>query len=536
MGRIVNMDEVEALTGDQRFAAYACLDATGTREIYDKLRPQMSEKQERIYKWTMAQLGPAIVMGRRGIKIDQEAQAKAIKELGKACDKAVEAAQQHSLVLEVWDGTQINSGKCQKATRKDGRHKWPAGIPDGPERRCVDCNESRIIAAPYEPGSNDQTAHLLYDLLKIQAPGGKSGERAVDEDSLDTVRRYVAGLKQKHQGVEELIGLILEVRDCVKQLGTLRTPLSPLGRWHATFKPFGTWTGRFSSKRDPFELGANAQNIGEQHRHIFVADPGKRMGYADLKTAESLVAGYLAGDEDYVAAHKGDVHTRMTRLLWPEELPWTGDDKKDKKIAQSNYPDWDQAEGHDYRFQAKRIVHGSTYGQSPYGIARLMHIPVRVASSAQAAFFSAFPRLREWQKYIYARVVEGLPIVTPFSREVTLLGRPWDEHTYKQGLALTPQSAVGDVLNTALFRVYSQHDPDLVWLLAQIHDAILSEWDEKNEDKAIEAIASAMRVELPVRDIYGVTRTCVIGCEMAVGYNWGKKSKSNPRGLEEIKL
>lgn len=536
MGRIVGLEEVEALVGDQRFGAYACLDATGTREIFDKLKPQLTEKQDRVYRWTMAQLGPAIVMGRRGILVDTKARDAAIRDLEIKGDRAVAAAAAHPLVVEVWDGTELNTGKCEKATRKDGRHKWPAGVPDGPERRCTDCGASRIVAAPYEPGSNDQTAHLLYDLLQIQPPGGRSGDRAVDEESIAGIQRWADSLKKKHQGLSELLGLILEVRDCVKQLGTLRTPLSKTDRWHATFKPFGTWTGRFSSKRDPFELGANAQNIGEQHRHIFVADPGKRMGYSDLKTAESLVAGYLAGDEAYIEAHKGDVHTRMTRLLWPKELPWTGDDKKDKELAKGTNPPWDQAEGHDYRFQAKRIVHGSTYGQSPYGIARLMHIPVSVASSAQAAFFSAFPRLREWQKSIYARVVEGLPIATPFFREVTLLGRPWDEHTYKQGLALVPQSTVGDVLNTALFRVYAQHDPDLIWLLAQIHDAILSEWDEKREDQAIEALVNAMRVETPIKDIHGVTRTCVIGCEIAVGWNWGKRSKSNPRGLEEIKL
>jgi DNA polymerase I-like protein with 3'-5' exonuclease and polymerase domains len=258
------------------------------------------------------------------------------------------------------------------------------------------------------------------------------------------------------------------------------------------------------------------------------------MGYADLKTAESLVCGYLAGDEAYIEAHKGDVHTRMTRLLWPEELPWTGDDKKDKALAKSLCPEWDNVDGHDYRFQAKRIVHGSTYGQSPYGIARLMHIPVQVASKAQGAFFSAFPRLREWQKYIYARVVEGLPIITPFSREVTLLGRPWDEHTYKQGLALTPQSTVGDVLNTALFRVYSRHDPDLIELLAQIHDAILCQWEKALEDKALAAVKECMTVKTPITDIYGTTRTCTIGVEIAVGNNWGKVSKANPGGLEEV--
>lgn len=533
MGLVVGLGEVEGLSGDQRFAAYACLDATGTREIYDKLQPTMSERQEKVYRWTMAQLGPAIVMGRRGIRVDTEARDAAVKDLEARRDTAVLAAQQHPLVKEHWDGTELETGTCPEAKKPGGRHIWSKG-PDTPGRHCTRCGAPRVVAAPYEPGSNDQTAHLLYDLLKIEAPGGKSGERAVDEDSLGRVKRYVQGLKTKHQGVAELIDLVLEVRDCVKQVGTLKMPLSAVGRFHATFKPFGTWTGRFSSRRDPFEIGQNAQNIGEQHRHIFVADPGRRMAYCDLKTAESLVCGYLAGDEEYISAHKGDVHTRMTRLLWPKELPWTGDDKKDKAIAKAHYPEWDQVEGHDYRFQAKRIVHGSTYGQSPYGIARLMHIPVRVAQDAQRAFFSAFPRLREWQRYIYARVVEGLPIVTPFFREVTLLGRPWDEHTYKQGLALTPQSAVGDILNTALFRVYSKHDPDLIELLAQIHDAMLVQWMEEREEKALAALDECMKVSLPIEDIHGTTRVCTIGHEVAVGWNWGKRTEANPRGLEEL--
>lgn len=533
MGYVVGLDKVEELSGDQRFAAYACLDATGTREIWDKLRGQVTERQEKVYRWTMAQLGPAIVMGRRGIRVDLDARDRAIKDLVERHNRAVRQVRELLLVREAWDGTQLETGTCAGAKKEGGRHLW-SKHPDGPERYCTRCNAPRVVEAPFEPGSNEQVAHLLYDLLGVEAPGGKSGERAVDEDSLGRVRRYVSGLKTKHQGVAELVDLVLEVRDCVKQVGTLKMPLTPAGRFHATFKPFGTWTGRFSSRRDPFEIGQNAQNISEQHRHIFVADAGRRMAYVDLKTAESLVCGYLAGDTDYIEAHKGDVHTRMTRLLWPKELPWTGDDKKDKAIAKGTNPEWDQTPGHDYRFQAKRIVHGSTYGQSPYGIARLMHIPVRVAQDAQRAFFFAFPRLREWQRYIYARVVEGLPIVTPFFREVTLLGRPWDEHTYKQGLALTPQSAVGDILNTALFRVYSKYDPDLLELLAQIHDAILLQWREEKEEEALKALDECMTVSTPITDIYGTTRVCTIGHEVAVGWNWGKQSPDNPRGLVEL--
>jgi len=112
---------------------------------------------------------------------------------------------------------------------------------------------------------------------------------------------------------------------------------------------------------------------------MFIADPGKVLCYADLKQAESLTVAYLAGDEAYIEAHKsGDTHTFVARMIWPD-LPWTGDIWKDKAWAKEHMPEWDPADGHDFRFQSKRIQHGGNYGMSPYGVARVAHIPVAEA-------------------------------------------------------------------------------------------------------------------------------------------------------------
>jgi DNA polymerase-1 len=225
--------------------------------------------------------------------------------------------------------------------------------------------------------------------------------------------------------------------------------------------------------------------------------------------------------------------------LWPN-LPWTGDIKADKAIAAGNYPEWDPVPGHDYRFQSKRIQHGSNYGLSPYGISMIAHIPVKAAREAQDRYFETFPEIRDWQNWTKERVLAGLPLVNPVGRTVRLFGRPDDGHTYKQGLAFPPQSGVGDVLNLGLWRLWRHCDaaePQLIQLLAQVHDAVLGQFreDETSQALALAALKHHMRVDTPVTDYRGTTRSCVIAVETAVGMNWGKAGPGNVLGIVEVK-
>lgn len=558
----VTLAQAQTLQGEKGFSAYACLDTTGTREIYDILRPRLDADQERVYRWSLAQLSPSITMTRRGCRIDPYALQEAKKQLEKDAILAEKAIQSLPLVVERWDGEQLNRSDCPKnKPRKNGspgKHLWPRRKPGEmplpeKEKRCVHCGASRVAPKPFEASSSTQCKHLLYDLLRVPVHHGKDGTVTTDDDALQRISHAGVAwvdLPNKHQGwrrirrqlpgLKELCDAILQMRDINKQLGFLNCKLSDRGRFHASFNVAAAWTGRWSSSKDPFQRGGNFQNIGEQHRHIFIPDPGRKIGYADLKTAESLQVAYLAGDENYIEAHKGDVHTWVARELWPD-LGWTGDLKEDKKLASNSYPEWDNVPGHDFRFQSKRIQHGSNYGLSPQGIAMIAKIPFEQAREAQRRYFTAFPMIREYQGYVAGRVKGAFPLYNALRRVVRLFGRPWDDHTRKQGLAFSPQGGVGDVLNTGLWRVWKDCDPWLVELLAQVHDAILFQYSISNEDKAISALRERMRVETPITDFQGVERICTIPVEIAVGLNWGKfndkpeKGRINLKGLVEVK-
>ena len=522
MGKIVNIDEAQALEGVERDWAYNALDCTGPLEIARNLLPRLDKQTQRTYEFELAMQGPALAMMRRGVLVDDMVRAASVAGLRREIAQQVRAVNALPLLVEKWDGWVLNTGKCKKSRRKDGRHSWPRGVPDGHGRLCEACGASRIARAEFNPNSADQVNHLFYSLLALPKQRNKKGKFSVDEDVLERIGRRWPAYKA-------LTDAFLSVRDLAKQIGFLSARLTPDSRFPSSFNVGTAWTGRWSSSKNPEGYGSNLQNVAERHRNIFIADPGMELFYADLEQAESRAVAYLSGDEAYIEAHlSGDVHTFACRRIWPD-LPWTGDMARDKAIAKAS-PPWDPVPGHDWRFQAKRIQHGSNYGLSPQGIAMIAHIPLREARVAYRAYFEAFPKIKAWHRF-EARAVEGQePLVNPLGRRCRLFGRPWDAHTFKQGLAFKPQSLVADVLNVGLWRVWRELDPKPILLLSQVYDAIMGEWPVGARMEAARAVARLMLIPIPITDIYGVARVMVIPVEVSAGANWRKFNDDDKKG------
>lgn len=524
---VIRLDAQSAtqVEGQIKHWAYNALDCTGTREVWDTLIDRVDPEVDRYYKFCLALQNPAMTMMRRGVRVNVPAKNAAIKELEKELADASSTVNTIPECADVWDGTELETGLCPANNGK--RHRWPRGVPDTPARTCSLCGVSRIKRKPFNPQSPDQCKHLFYNLHAVPERRGKTGEVTIDEDALDTIKRT-------HPRLAPLCDAMLRVRDSKKQLGFLRAKLSNDQRWRQSVNVGAAWTGRFSSSKNPFGEGTNMANIGERHRYIFQADPGYEMFYADLSQAESRVVAYLSGDAGYIAAHHAsDVHVYVARLVWPE-LPWTGDAAKDKHIGETLRPSWDDTEGHDYRFQAKRFQHGCNYGLSPHGISMVAHIPQKEAKRAYEQYHEAFPAIRAWHGVVRAAVKNSEPLTNPLGYRVRLFGRPWDEHTFKQGLAFIPQSTVAMVLNAAMWKVWKDMDPHDVQLLANIYDAILGQYRAGDRGRVVEGILDRLCLGIPINDITGQTRTCIIPADIKVGQNWGKYDKiNNPGGLKK---
>lgn len=517
-------EEAQHTSGVLREWAYNCGDVMGTQDILATLLPRLNPEQARTYSFHRALQAPCMSMMMKGVLVDEPKRAARIKSLRLELNKIAKHINQLPGVVDVWDATTLETGICDTDLGK--HHKWPRGVPDSPERKCERCGAPRVKHSPFLPSSDTQRARLFYDLHGIKPITNKEHKVTTDGEAMERIGRYRPSLKPVTDAVDDY-------QKTQKQIGFLNAPRTAAGRYPSSFNVAAAWTSRFSSSKNPYRLGGNLQNVAEKNRDAFIADPGKWLFYADLEQAESNVVAHLAGDEAYITAHRvGDPHTFVARMLWPE-LPWTGDLEEDKKIAKNHYPEWDKVPGHDFRFQAKTIQHGGNLGMTPQGIARNAHLLLGVAHKMFYKYHDTFPGIGRWQRNTKATVEAHLPLVTPLGHRVRLFGRPKDPHTYRQGLALKPQSMVAHLINLSMWNVWDAF-PDLDLLMAQIHDALLGEVDE-GDHATLRRIKELMTIPVDITGIDGKTRTMTLGVELAVGLNWGKAGPSNPDGLKTWK-
>lgn len=527
MAKEFSLASARLQTGHVREALYNALDCIATLEVSHALDKRMTDADRRTHDFYMGVQVPAFDMGLRGIRVDPIEHDKLRKSIRLAEQRTARELANHPQIKPIWDKLVINSGACAKPSRKDGKHKWPRGVEDSPEKRCEDCGASRMIVRPFLPSSTDDVKHLWYDLWKMRKQHDKDGKVTTSKEARER-------LAAKYAQYEEPLKLMADYADLAKQAGFLEFRKDD-SRFRSNFNVGVTNTHRWSSNQDNYGRGGNAQNITEKHRHIFVADPGYELCYADLKQAESNVIANVSGDPEYIAAHRSDTHTYVCRLVWPEGVggeKWTGDLAQDKKIATSHRPAWDDRPGHDFRYQSKAVQHGSNLGLTPFGMAIQKRIPVAKAQEGQQRYFKAFPGIKvNYQEKIRYKVQNTEPIVTPFRVRFKLFGRPLDEHTYKEGLSIIPQSVVGHIISIGCYRIF-RDEPD-IQLLAQVHDAILFQFP-KGQYQYVYRALELMTVPLEITGFDGGTRTIEIGTEAAVGLNWGHHSESNPEGVREI--
>jgi hypothetical protein len=68
-------------------------------------------------------------------------------------------------------------------------------------------------------------------------------------------------------------------------------------------------------------------------------------------------------------------------------------------------------------------------------------------------------------------------------------------------------------------------------LLLQVHDAILVQYPEQNEDRVLPNLLKCIEVPLQLRG----DRTLVIPAEAKTGWNWSIATQANPDGLIKYK-
>lgn len=261
--------------------------------------------------------------------------------------------------------------------------------------------------------------------------------------------------------------LLLEYRQLTKLKNTYVDALPKLvdpkdGRVHTSFNQTVTETGRLSSSCPNLQNIPVKTDIGAKIREAIIAT-GKDncLLSCDYSQIELRVLAHLCGDETLIKAFRSDndVH-RLTASL----INNIGEDKVKDNM----------------REVAKRVNFGIIYGQSAYGLAKDLDIPVNQAQDFIDAYFLRYPKVKE---YIQAQIQQAQDqgfVTTLFGRrryipEINNKNMGIRQFAQRQAVNTPIQGTASDLIKMAMINISEQiKAKDLkAKMILQIHDELV---------------------------------------------------------------
>lgn len=454
---------------------YNALDACVTFEVNEELRRLSNDSL--VYDFERAMQAPALEMNLRGFKIDEYERQRGIDSLSRELGQLDEILQEFAHA--VWSKALNARSSKQLLSFFNGAMRMP------------------------------ETYISQKGIRRLSA------------------NREVLEKWEVYLHARPIIATILAYRDVAKRLEVLQTEVDSDGRIRTSYNIAGTETGRWSSSASATGGGGNLQNITPPLRRMFVADAGWKLCGIDLEQAESREVGWLLGtlfdDWRYLdACEGGDLHTAVARLIWPHIA----------SRAEAEEPFYRHFS---YRDMSKRGGHLSNYMGTAWTASRHLKVPVGLMEDFQQKYClgadSAFPAIPKWWRHVAAELQTTQRLTTPWGRTRQFFGRPNDDATLREAIAFGPQSATGDRLNLALWRIW-KHMGTRVQILAQVHDALYFQYREDDDEDEVLRLALGY-ISTPVLAPNG--RIFDVPGEAKVGWNWAGQSPANPDGLVKWK-
>ncbi|MGO9394641.1 MAG: DNA polymerase I [Desulfobaccales bacterium] len=345
--------------------------------------------------------------------------------------------------------------------------------------------------------SPQQLGRILFEKLHL-TPQKKTKGKALSTD-VEVLQTLAA--------VHPLPAKILEYRTmgrlkstCVDALLKLVDPAS--GRIHTTFLQSVAATGRLSS-RDP-----NLQNIpvrgelGSQVRQAFIPDPGYVFLGADYSQMELRLLAHFSEDPALLKAFREqiDIHRQTAAEIF------------------AIHPELVTSE---MRRQAKVVNFGIIYGMSPFGLAKQMGAPQRVASEFIQRYFARHSRVKAYQEEIVEAGRERGWVTTLLGRRRRLphlqsANRLLRQEAERAAINTPLQGTAADIIKEAMLEVEAALTAAGLGarMLLQIHDELLFEVPESELAATAGMVRRVMEGVVPLK--------VPLEVDLRVGQNWGE--------------
>lgn len=239
----------------------------------------------------------------------------------------------------------------------------------------------------------------------------------------------------------------------------------------ANLDPLGAATGRFSCSDPPL------QALDRRVRRAIEASPGCVLMEADYSQMELRVLAHFSQDAALLHAFASDIdlHVRTAaRVLG---------------IAEDAVTD-------SHRDLGKTLNFGIVYGQTAYGLADLLAVPVPRAETLLAAHAQAYPGVATWIAAMHQQAANIGEVRTLYGRR-RFLPKIYSANSAdaakarREAVNTIIQGTAADLMKLALIRL-NDALPDGVRMLIPVHDSVLLEVPEPLLEETRRIVVEAM--------------------------------------------
>jgi len=361
-----------------------------------------------------------------------------------------------------------------------------------------------IAGKEFNIGSPKQLGEIIYNELKIsKLKKTKKGSLATSANILEDLA--LAGHKFPN--------LVLEWRQISKLKNTYSDALQDhiskkTKRVHTSFLLAATNTGRLASS-DP-----NLQNIpikseeGKEIRKAFIADKKNVLISADYNQIEMRILADMADVKELKKAFKNneDIQSLTASQVFNVPINKVNDDLRRK---------------------AKTINFGIIYGITQYGLAKQISVSNQEALAFINAYFKKFPQIKDYMNSTISTCRKQGYVSNIFGRRIHLRGindKNFNIRSFQERAAINApiQGSAADIIRLAMIKINELIEEDKklqTKMLLQIHDELIFECLEKNEEYIKKTIKDAM-VSVSKSEYHKFSIPLEVNVNS--GYNWGE--------------
>lgn len=338
------------------------------------------------------------------------------------------------------------------------------------------------------------------------------GEILFEKLGLPVLRKTRTGAPSTNEAVllelateHPLPGLVLDWRALAKLRSTYVDRLPELihpetGRVHTDFNQTVTATGRLSSSNPNLQNIPVRTEAGREIRRAFVAAEGHSILAADYAQVELRIIAHMSGDPELRAAFEEglDIHAAAAARVFGRPLG---------EVTRA------------MRDQVKQVNYGIPYGISAFGLAQRLRIARAEAEKLIRQYHQSYPAVIEFLEGLverarergYAETLAGRRRYIPQLRSRNPRERASGERV---AVNMPIQGTQADMIKLAMVRLRRRLREEGLGsrMILQVHDELLFEVPEGEEDAASELIRAEMAAALPL--------SVPVVVDVGLGPNW----------------